>query len=72
CNCDILEGDMAWCEIGDLYCPDGETLAHCDDGVDFTFTACSERCVEALGEGAVSNGCDAVDPADPCNCVIPE
>jgi hypothetical protein len=73
CECyDIVEGEMAWCEEGDLYCMDIDTIAHCEDGIDYTSKDCDDYCKETNGETSVSQGdCNTTNSENPCNCSAP-
>jgi hypothetical protein len=73
CGCvyGMVDGGMIDCEPGDVWCADEATLAVCTDH-DYTYRACADVCVETLGEGATSAGCDAEREADPCGCVAPD
>jgi hypothetical protein len=68
CEYDIIDGDVAVCEPGDLMCTDAYTLATC---VDWNWVweeqDCHEYCRDLLGPDAYSIGCDAL-AEDPCQC----
>lgn len=73
CNCyDMLDGDIAQCQPSEILCLDGGQVAICNDLQTYDYFQCSDKCVADFGEGAVSQGCDAADAANPCQCVIPE
>ena len=69
CQCvtDIVDGMMAECEPGDLYCADDRTVAICEDSYFYTSHDCDERCRETHGPDFYSMGCDA-EAEDPCRC----
>ncbi len=74
CNCEygMVDGGMIDCEPDDVICHDGETLGICEGLGGYTPYSCAEVCVEALGEGALTDGCDLTDPDDPCTCSLPD
>lgn len=74
CNCeyDMIDGDIAECTPSQLLCLDDGRVAICTDSYYYEYFVCSEKCVDELGEGAISLGCDATDATDPCICVMPE
>jgi hypothetical protein len=72
CEYDILLGDIAECVPSDLLCLDDGRIAICTDSYYYEYFNCSEKCVEDLGQGAISMGCDAAAAENPCECVMPE
>jgi len=68
CQYGIVDGEMAMCGPGEVYCHDESTVAICDEtGWDYRIATCDEYCVELHGEGFTSPGCD--DSAEePCQC----
>jgi hypothetical protein len=73
CQCEygMIDGEMMVCEPGDVICLDEATLGVCDEAaMDYLPVACADRCVEQLGAGATSAGCDAT-ATDPCECEPP-
>ncbi len=74
CNCeyDMIDGDIAECMPSDLLCLEDGRVAICTDSYYYEYFVCSDKCVIELGEGAISLGCDATLPEDPCRCVMPE
>ncbi len=72
CEYDILDGAVAQCNPGELECIGDSQLGLCNEFYTFDYILCADKCVADLGEGAISLSCDATDPTDPCNCVIPE
>jgi hypothetical protein len=63
---DILAGDIAACNPGDVYCADSHTLMTCDQ-VSYVATDCDAYCPASYGPQSYSMGCD-IAAADPCNC----
>ena len=74
CRCaeDIIDGGIAQCTPGELRCLGDGELATCNDDSFFDYLFCGDVCVDLLGPGAISRGCDDADAEDPCLCVMPE
>jgi hypothetical protein len=65
---DIIMGDIAYCEPGDIYCADSQTLMTCNEGAyEYVATDCDVYCPATYGPLSYSMGCDLA-AADPCNC----
>ncbi len=68
CEYDIILGDPDPCYPNDLFCAGESTLVLCD--ADWREVDCDEYCRETH-DGShewYSNGCDASNPEDPCQC----
>jgi hypothetical protein len=71
CDYDLLDGDVAYCDPSSLVCLDDTTLGVCNGEV-YEPRPCADVCVEALGPGATTGGCNAASGDDPCQCSTPE
>lgn len=73
CETDIIDGMVASCTPGEVYCWDVDTIAVCQaDGYSWLNTDCPQVCLEAFGTGYLPGAaCDMADPANPCGCHLP-
>lgn len=72
CGCEygMIDGEMVECSPEDVLCDDAETLRVCEYEM-WQLIDCPSACRDALGEEAISLGCDA-DAEDPCRCTTGE
>ena len=69
CEYDIIDGDVAECNPGDMKCADEMTLATCnEDRRSWSSQDCQDYCVENYGLEYTSWGCN-VEFDDPCQCM---
>lgn len=69
CQYDIIDGDVAACTPGDIYCSDASTAQVCNqDHWSYTAYDCTTYCSDTYGPGFVSIGCDTLDPNNFCGC----
>ena len=66
CGYDVIDGGVAQCVPGDLYCSDYHTLVLCEGG-ELVERDCDLYCPAEHGEDWASAGCD-VTAVDPCRC----
>lgn len=66
CEYDVMDGAAPYCEPGDVFCLSENTVEICNDYYPETYN-CADYCVEQLGEGAISYGCNEI-AEDPCQC----
>ena len=64
---DIIQGDIAECTPGDIFCMDSQTLMTCNNGYSYDQTDCDAYCQATYGSQSYTLGCD-VNVWDPCNC----
>ena len=72
CQCEygLTPGIVAECTPGDIYCPDAQHVAICEEGhLMHTIYACEDYCRITFGEDYYSTmDCNAENPGNPCSC----
>jgi hypothetical protein len=70
CNChDMLDGGIAQCTPGTVWCLDPSTVETCDQATgSMVSTDCTTWCHEQYGATSTAAGCDASQSDNPCGC----
>jgi len=73
CGCfyGMMDGMIAECTLEDVQCISDLAVGVCEDGVDYSWYKCEDVCAE-VDPRAVSLGCDATVPDNPCKCAVPD
>lgn len=72
CNCyDMLDGGIAECTPGTVWCLDPDTVETCDPATgSLVSTDCTTWCHEHFGATSTAAGCDATRLDNPCGCTL--
>ena len=67
CDYEMLDGVAVECTPDQVVCLDDDMVEVCQDGMPLARN-CDDVCHEQLGPNSHSEGCDATDADDPCQC----
>ena len=69
CEYDIIDGDIAACTPGEVWCRSDDIAGICHDNQwDWDYVYCDDYCPENYGPDSYSDGCDASNPENFCGC----